>query len=118
MCVCDLSGDVLFGHVGGAKQYKQLARFPAVTRDLAFVCDKAVSNGEIIDIIKESCGEYLESVKLFDVYTGDRLEAGKKSLAYSLVLRDKNATLTDAIAEQCTSAILEKLQKIGVFLRT
>ncbi|MBR6518330.1 MAG: phenylalanine--tRNA ligase subunit beta, partial [Oscillospiraceae bacterium] len=102
----------------GAKQYKQLARFPAVTRDLAFVCDKSVANGDIIDIIKESCGEYLESVKLFDVYTGDRLEAGKKSLAYSLVLRDKTATLTDAVAEQCTGAILDNLRKIGVFLRT
>ena len=118
VCVCDLNGEELFKYVGGAKQYKQLARFPAVTRDLAFVCDKAVANGDIIDIIKESCGEYLESVKLFDVYTGDRLEEGKKSLAYSLVLRDKNATLTDAVAEQCTGAILDNLRKIGVFLRT
>ena len=118
VCICDLNGDELFRYVGGAKQYKQLARFPAVTRDLAFVCDKSVANGDIIDIIRESCGEYLESVKLFDVYTGDRLEAGKKSLAYSLVLRDKNATLTDAVAEQCTGAILDNLRKIGVFLRT
>ena len=89
-----------------------------MTRDFAFVCDKSVSNGEIIDIIKTSCGEYLESVKLFDVYTGDRLEAGKKSLAYSLVLRDKTATLTDAIADKCTGDILANLEKIGVFLRT
>ena len=118
VCVCDVNGDELFKYIGGERQYKALARFPAVTRDLAFVCDKHVSNGEIIDIIKASCGEYLESVKLFDVYTGDRLEAGKKSLAYALVLRDKNATLTDAVAEQCTNEILNNLQKIGVFLRT
>ena len=118
VCICDLDGDKLFGHIGGVKQYKALAKFPAMTRDFAFVCDKSVENGQIIDIIKESCGEYLESVKLFDVYTGDRLEAGKKSLAYALVLRDKNATLTDAIADKCTGDILNNLQKIGVFLIT
>ncbi len=118
VCICDINGDVLFNHIGSERQYKALAKFPAMTRDFAFVCDKSVSNGEIIDIIKASCGEYLESVKLFDVYTGDRLERGKKSLAYSLVLRDKNATLTDAVADKCTSDILSNLEKIGVFLRT
>ncbi len=118
VCVCDIDGDCLFNHIGAERQYKALAKFPAMTRDFAFVCDKSVSNGEIVDIIKASCGEYLESVKLFDVYTGDRLESGKKSLAYSLVLRDKTATLTDAIADKCTGDILDNLQKIGVFLRT
>ncbi|MEG1801653.1 MAG: phenylalanine--tRNA ligase subunit beta, partial [Oscillospiraceae bacterium] len=99
VCVCDIDADKLFCHLGAVKQYKTLARFPAMTRDIALVCDMHVSSGEIIDIIKASCGTHLESVKLFDVYTGDRLESGKKSLAYSLVLRDQNATLTDSIAD-------------------
>lgn len=117
VCICDINGEKLFANIGTVKQYKALAKFPAMTRDFAFVCDDDISNGQIIEIIKSSCGEYLESVKLFDVYKGDRLEAGKKSLAYSLVLRDKNATLTDVIADKCTTEILNNLQNIGVFLR-
>ncbi|MEG1050140.1 MAG: phenylalanine--tRNA ligase subunit beta, partial [Oscillospiraceae bacterium] len=117
VCVCDIDADKLFSHVGAVKQYKTLARFPAMTRDIALVCDMHVSSGEIIDIIKASCGTHLESVKLFDVYTGDRLESGKKSLAYSLVLRDQNATLTDSIADECMGRILANLEKIGIFLR-
>ncbi|MEG0019040.1 MAG: phenylalanine--tRNA ligase subunit beta [Oscillospiraceae bacterium] len=117
VCVCDIDADKLFCHLGAVKQYKTLARFPAMTRDIALVCDMHVSSGEIIDIIKASCGTHLESVKLFDVYTGDRLESGKKSLAYSLVLRDQNATLTDSIADECMGRILANLEKIGIFLR-
>lgn len=118
VCMCEIDGDILFENEGSERQYKSLARFPAMTRDFAFVCDDSVANGDIIDIIKQSCGAYLESVKLFDVYKGEHLEKGKKSMAYSLVLRDKNATLTDEIADKCTNEILSNLQKIGVFLRT
>lgn len=117
VCVCDIDADSLFGCLGGVKQYNALARFPAMTRDLALVCGMQVSNAEIIDIIKQSVGAYLESVKLFDVYTGDRLEKGKKSLAYSIVLRDKSSTLTDVIADECVAKILANLEKIEVFLR-
>lgn len=117
VCVCDIDTDELFCHLGGVKQYVSLARFPAMTRDIAVVCNMHIASAEIIDIIKGVGGKYLESVKLFDVYTGDRLDEGKKSLAYSLVLRDKNATLTDGIADECVNKILANLEEINVFLR-
>lgn len=118
VCVCDINADEMFLHIGTTRQYKTLARFPAMTRDLALVCDMHISSGEIIDIIKQSCGKYLESVKLFDVYTGEKMEKGKKSLAYALILRDKEATLTDTVADQCIKNILENLSKINVFIRS
>ncbi len=118
VCVADINSGVLFSHLKGVHQYVSLARFPALTRDIAVVCDEAVTNGQIIDIIKESCGDKLESVKLFDVYRGSHIEDGKKSMAYALVLRDRTATLTDVIADGLIKKILDNLARINVFLRT
>lgn len=117
VCICDINSDELFAHIKGVHQYVPLARFPAMTRDIAVVCDLKVSSGEVVNIIKESCGKYLESVKLFDVYTGHHMESGKKSMAYALVLRDREATLTDTVADECMDKILKNLEKINVFLR-
>ncbi len=117
VCVADIDSAKLFGQLKGVHQYVSLARFPALTRDIAVVADEKVSNGEIMDVIKASCGSKLESVKLFDVYRGVHIEEGKKSMAYSIVLRDKEATLTDKIADACIEEILNNLSKINVFLR-
>lgn len=118
VCVADINSDILFKHLKGVHQYVSLARFPALTRDIAVVCDEAVTNGQIIDVIKESCGDKLESVKLFDVYRGEHIEPGKKSMAYALVLRDKTATLTDDIAEKLMKNILDNLASLNVFIRS
>ena len=117
VCVADIDSRRLFGRIKGVHQYVSLARFPAMTRDIAVVCDDAITNGEIMDIIKDSCADKLESVKLFDLYKGSHIEPGKKSMAYNIVLRDKQATLTDRIADECIRKILDNLAKINVFLR-
>lgn len=117
VCIADINSEALFKCIKGVHQYVSLARFPALTRDIAVVCDEKVTNGEIIDVIKSCCGDKLESVKLFDVYRGTHIEEGKKSMAYSIVLRDRNATLTDKIADACIDEILNKLSEINVFLR-
>ena len=117
VCICDLNANLLFNHLKGVHEYVPLARFPAMTRDIALVCKDEVTNGEIISIIKESCGHHLESVKLFDVYKGEHMEKGTKSMAYALILRDRESTLTDTIADECMERILNNLSKIGVFLR-
>ncbi|MEG1782682.1 MAG: phenylalanine--tRNA ligase subunit beta, partial [Oscillospiraceae bacterium] len=117
VCVCDLNAELLFAHIKEVHEYVSLARFPAMTRDIALVCKDEITNGEIISIIKESCGSHLESVKLFDVYRGEHMEDGTKSMAYALVLRDKESTLTDAIADECMKRILDNLANIGVFIR-
>ncbi len=116
--VADIDAKGMQSLIKGTVQYTQLSRFPSMSRDLALICTKETQNGDIIKIIKESCPEYLESVKLFDVYTGSHIEEGKKSMAYNIVLRDKSATLTEAIAENCVKTILENLAKIDIILRS
>ncbi len=116
--IADINALEMKNSIEGVIQYTQLSRFPSMSRDLALVCTKETQNGDIIKIIKESCPEYLESVKLFDVYTGTHIAEGKKSMAYNIVLRDKNATLTENIAENCVKTILDNLSKIDIFLRT
>ena len=98
--------------------YKRLPKYPAITRDLALVCDESVTAGELSDVITEAGGGILESVRLFDVYRGKGVENGKKSMAYNLVLRAADHTLTDAEAEAAVAKILRKLEAAGATLRS
>lgn len=95
----ELRMDVLFAHRGGTPAFKQLPKHPAITRDLALVADDAVPAADIASRIRKAAGKALESLTLFDVYTGEHMAPGKKSLAYSLVLRAADRTLTDEEAE-------------------
>ena len=88
---------------------------PYVTDDPGF--GKVNKAGVIEDIIEKNAGPYLESYRLFDVYEGERLGEGKKSVAYSLVFRAKDRTLEDADVSGPIAKILEELEKIGIELR-
>ena len=98
--------------------YKPLPRFPAVERDLALLCDDALPVAEIEQVIRKGGGKLLESVELFDVYRGAQIEAGQKSVAYSLQFRKADGTLSDADLEPVLAKIFSSLQKIGCTLRT
>lgn len=113
-----LNVDTMFEYAELEKHYKPLPKYPAVTRDLALICDKDIPVLELEKAIKEGAGKYLESVKLFDVYQGKQILPGKKSVAFSLTLRSAEGTLTD---EQATSAVnkaIKSLEKVGAFLRS
>ena len=116
--MADISLDVLFDARGGTPEFKALPRYPAITRDLALVAAEDVPADEIAGRIKASAGNNLESMAWFDGYTGEKLGAGKKSLAYSLVLRGRDATLTDEDADRAVSKILKSLSEIDVVLRS
>lgn len=90
--------------------YNQLPKFPAVTRDLALVVDRTVPAGALEATIREAAGELLESVTLFDVYTGERIASDKKSMAFALVLRNAERTLQDEEIQQVTNAVIEALK--------
>ena len=99
--------------------YEAISKFPAVEIDLAFVADKALEAGQIERIIAEAGGEYLKQIKLFDIYEGDRIEAGKKSLAYNLVFQAKERTLKAEEVSAVVETIKEQLnQKFGIVLRS
>lgn len=99
------------------RKYEGIAKFPAITRDLSLVVDKQIFVGHIEKIIKKNGGKILESYKLFDVYEGEQVAPGKKSVAYSLVFRDKTRTLSDADVNPAVDKILEELKKIGIEIR-
>ncbi len=114
----DISVDALFRHRAKTAVYVQLPKHPAITRDLALVADDAVAAADIAARIKKGAGKALESLTLFDIYTGDKLGAGKKSLAYSLVLRAPDRTLTDEEAQAAVDKVLKSLAEIDVVLRS
>lgn len=113
-----ISVEKLFAVRGGVRRFSPLPKFPAMTRDLAVVCDTSVPSADIEHEIRSACGDILESLSVFDVYTGDKVEAGKKSIAYSLVLRHKDRTMTDDEADTAISRSLKRLERIGVLLRS
>ena len=97
--------------------YHALPRYPASTRDLAVICDESLPVAAIEKTITGAVGNILEQIKLFDVYRGAPVPAGKKSVAYSLVLRAADRTLT---VEECDKAIekaLKALSQYGITLR-
>ena len=97
-------------------KYKQLPKFPAITRDLSLVCDDSVTSGEIIEIIHDA-GKHLEQVTLFDMYKGTGVPEGKKSLSYSLVMRREDKTMEAEEADKSVEKILKALGEKNITLR-
>lgn len=115
--VAVLSMDVITMLSTFDRKYEGIAKFPAITRDLSLVADKGIFVGQIEKIIKKNGGRLLESYKLFDVYEGEQVAKGKKSVAYSLVFRDKTRTLSDAEVNPAVEKILAELGKLGIEIR-
>ncbi len=89
--------------------YVPLPKFPPIERDLAVVLDTGVAAGQIIEEIRRVDPTLVETVEVFDVYTGDQVETGKHSLAFSLSLRSDSGTLEDRDADQVIDRILKRL---------
>jgi len=98
--------------------YTPLPKYPSVTRDLAVVCDEAITVAQVEEVINSAAGKLLRNIRLFDIYRGTGVPEGKKSMAFSLELRADDRTLTDADSEQVVSKVLEALNvSIGAILR-
>ena len=115
--IAEIQIDKLFAVNPEKTIYKPLPKFPAVTRDFAFLCDKELPVGTLQDIMKEAAGKLCEEVALFDVYEGNQIPDGKKSVAFSVTLRSSEATLTDEQIEAAVKRILKKLEANGATLR-
>ena len=97
--------------------YKPLPKFPAVTRDIALLCDVDLPVGTLYDAIKKGAGALCENISLFDVYMGAQIPMGQKSVAYSLTLRSAEATLTDEQVEAVMTRVFANLNEVGAILR-
>ena len=114
----ELALDELMLARGEDPVYTPLPKFPAVTRDIAVVCDISIPVARLIDCIMTSGGEYLKGCSLFDIYTGSHVAPGKKSVAFSLTMRSDDQTLTDDHAEETMKAVLTALeQSFGAIIR-
>ena len=114
----ELNFSEMLNHLLPAPTYAPLPKYPMVSRDLAIVCDEAVTVAQAEKVISEAAGKLLRDVKLFDIYRGVGVPAGKKSMAFSLELRADDRTLTDADSEGVTKKVLTALEeKLGATLR-
>ncbi len=108
--IADIDFSVLIDHVDDEKHYKALPKFPSSTRDIALVVKKSVLAGDIHDVVDKLNIEILEEMKLFDVYEGEQIEDGYKSLAYALSFRHEQRTLTDDEVNKAFDDILAALE--------
>ncbi|GIP38804.1 phenylalanine--tRNA ligase beta subunit [Paenibacillus sp. J31TS4] len=109
--LAELELDTLCGLADFSVQYAPLPRYPAMTRDLALVVDSGVAVGSMEQTARETAGSLLESIEVFDVYTGERLGEGKKSVALSLVYRHPERTLTDEEVTELNGKVVAALEQ-------
>lgn len=110
---------VLMAHKGGEIEYHSLPKYPAVTRDLSFVCSEDIEVGTIEDTIKKAVGKLVEDIRLFDIYRGVQVGIGKKSVSMRVTLRAADRTLTQEETEKDTAKIIEALERdLGIKLRS
>ena len=93
------------------KKYVEIPKFPAVERDIAIIVNDEVEVGQIEKIITKKGKKLLESMKLFDIYRNEKLGENKKSVAYALMFRDKNKTLSDEEINTVMNSIIAELEK-------
>jgi len=106
----ELSFDAMYEKRGDIPVYQPLPKFPAVTRDIAVVCDEAVTVGALEESILRGAKGLLKDVSLFDIYRGPGVASGKKSVAFNLVLRADDRSLTGEEADEDVQSILAALK--------
>jgi phenylalanyl-tRNA synthetase beta chain len=109
--VAEISHSKLLKNAEDSKQYKEIPKYPGITLDIAVLVDDNMPQADLMEVIKSAGGSVLESVNLFDLYTGKGIPEGKKSLAYSMTFRALDRTLTDEEALNARGRILNKLAK-------
>ena len=106
----ELSFNAMYEKRGDIPVYQPLPKFPAVTRDIAVVCDEAVTVGALEESIRRGAKGLLKDVSLFDIYRGPGVAIGKKSVAFNLVLRADDRSLTGEEADEDVQSILAALK--------
>ena len=109
--VMEINLDALFENKTGKIRYKEICKFPGISKDLAFVLPKDVVNENVVSTIKQAAGKLLKEVKLFDYYEGDKIEDNKKSLAYNLYFESNEKTLSDEEVMPLFNKVIEMVIK-------
>ncbi|MEF9991191.1 MAG: phenylalanine--tRNA ligase subunit beta [Romboutsia sp.] len=117
--IAEIDVDVVFDNSNDTIIYSPLPKYPSTSRDIALIVKDEIFVGQIEEIIKDNGGNLVESFKLFDVYKGSQIEEGYKSIAYSIIYRSKDKTLTDEDVAKVHDKILSELsEKLNANLRS
>ena len=101
-----------------APSASSISKFPAIRRDIAVIVDDEISADELVAAVASSSAELIQGVRVFDIYTGEGIEAGRKSVAIGLILQETSRTLTDDDADLAMAAAVKKLEdKFAAVLR-
>ncbi len=117
-CAMEMNLDLVERASTGAVKAPRISSFPVATQDVALVVDTAVPAADVERVLREGAGELLESIRLFDTFTGEQIGAGKKSLAYALRFRaaDRTLTVEEATAAR-DAAVALAAERTGAVLR-
>jgi phenylalanyl-tRNA synthetase beta chain len=113
----EISIDALLAAPRQTRKYVPLPKFPGIKVDIAVAVDTSVQSAQVVAVIREAAGVVCKAVELFDVYTGDAVGAGKKSLAYHVLLQADDRTLGDTEEQKFLKRLDSKLDAIGAKLR-
>ena len=91
--------------------YADFSKFPSIRRDFAIVIDSGVPAVKILNTVKKNAGDLLQDISIFDIYEGENIAAGKKSLAFSVVLQAQDRTLEDAAIQEISDRIVGSLRE-------
>ena len=109
--VIEINLETLFDNKAGRIKLKEVSKFPGISKDVAFILPKDVVNEEVIASIKQGGGKLLSKVEVFDYYEGDKIDEGKKSIAYNLYFESNEKTLSDAEVNPLFDKIIENVVK-------
>ena len=116
--VLEINLDKLLSKKTGKMKFKEISKYPTISKDLAILIDKNISSDEIAKAIKKAAGSLLTNTEIFDVYEGANIPEGKRSIAYSLSFGANDRTLTDEEINNIMNKVIDNLQnKMGAELR-
>jgi phenylalanyl-tRNA synthetase beta chain len=115
-CLFELAYDAI--SQGRLPQFREISRYPSIRRDLAIVVDEQVQAQTVADVVKKAAGDLLQEMVVFDIYQGQGIESGRKSIAFGLILQDSSRTLVEEDIETVVGRVTDQLGKIvGATLR-
>jgi phenylalanyl-tRNA synthetase beta chain len=116
--LAELNLDLLLARRSGVRAFKALPQFPSIRRDVAMLVPEATTHDAVVQTVKNTKPANLESVELFDVFRGENLPEGKKSLAYAFIYRSPERTLTDAEVNSAHDQLVEQFrQRLAAVIR-
>jgi len=117
--VCEINLDKLLENRVSKLKYKEINKYPSISKDMAFIMDKSITSEEVIKVIKKAGSKLLTDVKVFDVYEGENIGLENKSLAFNLTFEDYTKTLTDEEVMEVFNNIISQVEKtLNIKLRS